>query len=120
MRSRSGRSGFFHDKGQVFLLQWHDIAGYRGGALLLALQPYWFFMRRIFTSLAFSIVAGVTVKAQDAGSLAYGDEKHFRNVRQLTNGGDNAEAYFGFDNEHITFQYTNPKAGVPCDQIYYG
>ncbi|MCD6011811.1 MAG: hypothetical protein K0Q79_1673 [Flavipsychrobacter sp.] len=41
-------------------------------------------------------------------------------MRQLTFGGDNAEAYFGFDNEHITFQRTNVKDGVPCDQIFYG
>src|SRR5271170_4291334 len=53
-------------------------------------------------------------------SLIYSDEKHFKNMRQLTFGGDNAEAYFGFDNEHITFQRQNPKEGVMCDQIYYG
>ena len=53
-------------------------------------------------------------------SLSYPEEKHFRNMRQLTFGGDNAEAYFGFDNEHITFQRTNPKEGVDCDQIFYG
>jgi hypothetical protein len=56
----------------------------------------------------------------DKTSLAYPDEKHFKNMQQLTYGGDNAEAYFGFDNEHITFQRTNPKEGVNCDQIYYG
>jgi len=47
------------------------------------------------------------------------DEKHFKNLRQLTFGGDNAEAYFGFDNEHIVFQRTAPKDGVECDQIFY-
>ncbi|GAA4469873.1 hypothetical protein GCM10023093_30070 [Nemorincola caseinilytica] len=58
-------------------------------------------------------------KAQDK-PLTYPDEKHFRNIRQLTFGGDNAEAYFGFDNEHVTFQRTDAKDGVPCDQIFYG
>lgn len=62
----------------------------------------------------------LTAKAQDTKSLAYPDEKHFKNMRQLTTGGDNAEAYFGFDNEHITFQRTNTKEGVSCDQIFYG
>ncbi len=62
----------------------------------------------------------LTAKAQDTKSLAYPDEKHFKNMRQLTNGGDNAEAYFGFDNEHITFQRTNKKDGADCDQIFYG
>ena len=39
---------------------------------------------------------------------------------KLTSGGDNAEAYFGFDNEHITFQRTNKAEGIACDQIFYG
>ena len=52
-------------------------------------------------------------------TLVYADEKHFKNLRQLTFGGDNAEAYFGFDNEHIVFQRTNPEEGLPCDQIFY-
>ncbi len=60
------------------------------------------------------------LKAQENKNLAYPDEKHFKNMRQLTTGGDNAEAYFGFDNEHITFQRTNPAEGINCDQIYFG
>src|ERR1043165_1090947 len=56
----------------------------------------------------------------DASAVQYSSEKHFKNVRQLTFGGDNAEAYFGFDNSHITFQRTNAKDGIPCDRIYYG
>lgn len=58
--------------------------------------------------------------AQDNKDHAYPDEKHFKNLRQLTIGGDNAEAYFGFDNSHITFQRTNPNEGLMCDQIFYG
>ncbi len=52
--------------------------------------------------------------------LRYDDEKHFKNIRQLTFGGDNAEAYFGFDNEYVIFQRTDPKDGILCDQIFYG
>jgi Tol biopolymer transport system component len=52
--------------------------------------------------------------------MHYPDEKHFRNVTQLTFGGDNAEAYFSFDNKWLIFQKTNPKEGIPCDQIYIG
>src|SRR3954471_18112861 len=59
------------------------------------------------------------VKGQQA-SLSYPDEKHFKNIQQLTTGGDNAEAYFGFDNEHISFQRTNPSEGISCDQIFFG
>ena len=53
-------------------------------------------------------------------SLVYPAEKHFKNLRQLTWGGDNAEAYFGSDSRHISFQRTNPKEGLSCDQIFYG
>ena len=68
------------------------------------------------------LTAGITKAQQNTptNTLIYPDEKHFKNVRQLTVGGDNAEAYFGFDNEHIVFQRTNPKEGLSCDQIFYG
>src|SRR5438045_951375 len=67
-----------------------------------------------------SLLSPFAGKAQNDKKLAYPDEKHFKNLTQLTVGGDNAEAYFGFDNEHITFQRTNPKEGISCDQIFYG
>lgn len=43
-------------------------------------------------------------------------EKHFRNMKMLTNGGENAEAYFSFDDKKLIFQST--RNGYPCDQIY--
>lgn len=55
----------------------------------------------------------------DGDTLRYPEEKHLRNVRQLTFGGDNAEAYFSFAGDKLTYQYTNKKEGIPCDQIYY-
>src|SRR5688572_3226110 len=55
--------------------------------------------------------------AQD--SLIYGQEKHFKNLRQLTFGGDNAEAYWSFDNTRLVFQSNNPAWGLQCDQIFY-
>ena len=36
-------------------------------------------------------------------SLRYDNEEHIRNIRQLTFGADNAEAYFGFGDEKIVF-----------------
>jgi Tol biopolymer transport system component len=42
-------------------------------------------------------------------------EVHLANVRQLTFGGENAEAYFSFDGKRLSFQST--RAGS-CDQIY--
>jgi TolB protein len=43
-------------------------------------------------------------------------EKHLGNIRQLTHGGENAEAYFSPDGTRLIFQST--REGVPCDQIY--
>jgi TolB protein len=44
------------------------------------------------------------------------ETKHLRNVRQLTFGGQNAEAYFSADDKQLIFQHQGE--GVPCDQIY--
>src|SRR5687768_6462022 len=52
---------------------------------------------------------------QPAGDPASG-ERHLRNVRKLTSGGENAEAYFSADGTRLIFQAT--RAGYPCDQIY--
>ena len=49
-------------------------------------------------------------------TLRYPQENHLRNLRQLTFGGDNAEAYFSFDNQHLVFQSNFSDWGVECDQ----
>ncbi|MEO8434238.1 MAG: hypothetical protein ABI596_05040 [Pyrinomonadaceae bacterium] len=43
-------------------------------------------------------------------------EMHLRNLRQLTFGGENAEAYFSADGRKLSFQST--REGRQCDQIY--
>lgn len=53
-------------------------------------------------------------------TLRYPEESHFRNIQQLTFGGDNAEAYWSYDGKMLVFQRTSPKDGIPCDQIYIG
>ncbi len=60
----------------------------------------------------------LTAQAQD--SVLFAGEHHFKNIHQLTNSGDNAEAYWSFDSKRITFQRTNPKEGINCDQIFMG
>ncbi len=45
-------------------------------------------------------------------------EKHLSNLKQLTNGGDNAEAYFSFSGKELTFQSNNKAWGLNCDQIF--
>src|SRR5690349_12825306 len=57
---------------------------------------------------------------QPADTLLYPEEKHFRNLQQLTFGGDNAEAYFSYDGQWLVFQRTSVKDGLPCDQIFVG
>jgi len=52
-------------------------------------------------------------------SLRYEDEKHLAHIRQLTFGGDNAEAYWSFSGDMITFQSNNKSWGLSCDQIFY-
>ena len=51
-------------------------------------------------------------------SLRYENEIHLKNIKQLTFGGDNAEAYWSFDNSKLVFQAKNEKWGALCDQIY--
>src|SRR5215210_6425173 len=69
-----------------------------------------FFLTIIFTYAGF---------AQN-DTLHYPEEVHFENVRQLTFGGDNAEAYWSYDGKYIVFQRTSPKDGIKCDQIFIG
>lgn len=49
---------------------------------------------------------------------AQNNERHLKNLTQLTFGGDNAEAYWSFDNTRLSFQSNNKKWGLHCDQIF--
>lgn len=51
-------------------------------------------------------------------SLRYESEIHLKNVRQLTWGGNNAEAYWSFDGQSLVFQSDYSDWGVECDQIF--
>jgi TolB protein len=64
---------------------------------------------------AISNAAGFGQEANSA-SLATQQEKHLRNVRQLTFGGQNAEAYFSADGTKLIFQSSH--GDVKCDQIF--
>jgi TolB protein len=52
-------------------------------------------------------------------SLTTENEIHLGNMRQLTFGGDNAEAYWSFDSQKLVFQANNPSWNTGCDQIFY-
>jgi Tol biopolymer transport system component len=52
----------------------------------------------------------------DGDRLRLPEEKHLRNIRQLTFGGENAEAYFSANGKKLIFQST--REGIECDQIF--
>ena len=66
------------------------------------------------------LIAFVQINLQGQDSLRYAEESHFQNIRQLTFGGDNAEAYWSYDGKSLVFQRTSLKDGIPCDQIFIG
>ena len=77
-------------------------------------------MNRVVCMLVAASAAG-TVAAAEPG-LAPGDslrdvrEVHLRNVRQLTFGGENAEAYWSPDGKQLILQSKHEP--YPCDQIF--
>ncbi|MCA1593549.1 MAG: hypothetical protein LC754_13045 [Acidobacteria bacterium] len=62
------------------------------------------------------VAVGTGASPADDGGVNLASEKHLRNVRQLTFGGENAEAYFNGDGSLLSFQ--SKRDGRECDQIY--
>ena len=54
----------------------------------------------------------------NADSLIAPQEKHFAHLRKLTYGGNNAEAYWSFNGEMLSFQSDFADWGHGCDQIH--
>lgn len=48
----------------------------------------------------------------------FSQEKHLKNIKQLTFGGDNAEAYFSPNEKFVSFQSNYKSWGLQCDQIF--
>ena len=61
-------------------------------------------------------VAGPVVHGTPDDPLRDPREKHLKNVKQLTFGGQNAEAYFSYDGRRIIFMST--RESYKCDQIF--
>lgn len=74
----------------------------------------------LIVAVSFLVSPGQTRQDRPAGaeskSLGTPQEKHLRNIRQLTFGGENAEAYFSADGKKLIFQSTRDELG--CDQIF--
>src|SRR5947199_8574264 len=60
-------------------------------------------------------LSGVAAVAFSRSNLGRG-ERHLRNIKQLTFGGQNAEAYFSHDGKRLIFQST--RNGRSCDQQF--
>ncbi|MFQ5585026.1 MAG: hypothetical protein ACE5GL_11370, partial [Calditrichia bacterium] len=52
----------------------------------------------------------------DQNKYLFDGEKHIKNLQMLTEGGENAEAYFSFDEKKLIFQATF--GDLQCDQIF--
>ncbi|MBC8111022.1 MAG: PD40 domain-containing protein, partial [Verrucomicrobia bacterium] len=57
--------------------------------------------------------------AQNTEVQPHTNEKHLKNLRQLTFGGNNAEAYFSPDSKYLSFQSDYSVWGNNCDQIFF-
>lgn len=71
----------------------------------------------LFVPVAASL-AGGDGSTKYASRLTDPRETHFANVKQLTFGGQNAEAYFSFDDTRLVFQAIPRGSDKQCDQIY--
>ncbi len=60
------------------------------------------------------VLLTTTISAQN--DLALPGEEHLKNIRQITFGGENAEAYLSFDEKKLVFQST--RDSFHCDQIF--
>jgi Tol biopolymer transport system component len=79
----------------------------------------------LFVLIFFSCKKETAVKIEEKNtveatknSLIYPEEIHFKSLRQVTFGGDNAEAYWSFDDKQIVFQSNNKNWNVSCDQMF--
>ena len=72
-------------------------------------------MKKLYFVIVVIITLLSTSFAQQ-NSLAAAGERHLKNIRQLSFGGENAEAYFSFDGKQLIFQ--SKRDGRACDQIY--
>src|SRR5215813_11132187 len=74
-------------------------------------------LTRILLAALFAalVMAGIYV-ARPQTIQPHPKEVHLRNIRQLTSGGENAEAYFSLDGQKVIFQST--REPYKCDQIF--
>jgi peptidase M28-like protein/WD40 repeat protein/PA domain-containing protein/PDZ domain-containing protein len=67
-------------------------------------------------TLLFPLVLAACASSQKPAVQPRPDEPHLAEVRRLTHGGQNAEAYWSFDGTQLSFQAR--REGEQCDRIY--
>ncbi|MCB2200172.1 hypothetical protein KQI63_12245 [bacterium] len=72
--------------------------------------------RRTLAALAVILLFSAQPRAEEPGLLLPGEEAHLKNIRQLTFGGENAEAYFNPEGTELILQAHHEEGA--CDQIY--
>ena len=77
-------------------------------------------LKQFFCILVTLLLQSLLFAQAQSDSIQYAGEQHLSNIRQLTFGGDNAEAYFSFDGRYLIFQKTRASEGLPCDQMFIG
>jgi TolB protein len=66
--------------------------------------------------LSILFIIFITLSGNLFAQLQVAGEKHLTNIKQLTFGGENAEAYFSFDGKQLIFQ--SKRDDMKCDQIF--
>jgi TolB protein len=81
-------------------------------------MPRWCVILVVFLGSVLIALGAPLAPGQDRPQAALHDprERHLADLRQLTFGGQNAEAYFSFDGTRLIFQSTRPP--FACDQIF--
>lgn len=65
-----------------------------------------------------SVVTTTEFEKLADSTLIMPGEEHFKSIYQVTYGGDNAEAYWSFDDKQLIFQSNNTAWDVECDQMF--
>lgn len=73
-------------------------------------------MAAVVTLVLWSLAAGCAHEKGARTSAPSFDDRHMRNVRQLTFEGDNGEAYFSHDGKRLIYQ--SNAGGFGCDKIW--
>jgi Tol biopolymer transport system component len=74
------------------------------------------FLLLLLIVFAFVIQAQTNTQSESPAEKLRAQEKRLRNIKQLTFGGENAEAYFSGDGRQLIFQ--SKRGTRDCDQIY--